>query len=160
MKSSQKQSGAVLVIGMIMLTVLSIIVISASQNTGIQQKMTANLTDKQVIFERAESSLKEAEAYLLKTNEKELLAKFDNTAGHYIFDQNRRLSKPSKWQKLQAITAQSKAKYIIELLPDIKTAGDSLDMGKTLQSKYYRITAMAKGSTHISLAILQSIIKK
>lgn len=160
MKSSQKQSGAVLVIGMIMLTVLSILVISTSQNTGIQQKMTANLYTKQVVLQRAESALKEAEAYLLKVPQKTLLDKFNNSAGHYIFDKNRRLNQISQWQQLQVIKTQSNTQYIIEQLPDIKTAGDSLDVTLPLSNRYYRITAMAKGSTDVSLIILQSIIKK
>lgn len=160
MKLPQKQSGAVLVIGMIMLAVLSFIVISASQNTAIQQKMTANLTAKQTVLEMAESSLKEAEAYLLKTDEKALLVKFNDTAGHYIFDKNRRLNKASNWQDLEVIKAQSSATYIIELMPDIKTAGNSLDVSNALSSKFYRITTIAKGNIGLSKTILQSIIKK
>lgn len=160
MKLPQKQSGAVLVIGMIMLAVLSFIVISASQNTAIQQKMTANLTAKQTVLEMAESSLKEAEAYLLKADEKALLVKFNDTAGHYIFDKNRRLNKASNWQDLEVIKAQSSATYIIELMPDIKTAGNSLDVSNALSSKFYRITTIAKGNIGLSKTILQSIIKK
>lgn len=56
-----KQSGAVLVITLIFLTVLTIAVLSSSSSTLIQEKMTAATKDYNIALEKAEFALREAE---------------------------------------------------------------------------------------------------
>ncbi len=162
MRAVKKQQGAVLLIAMVMLTVLSIIVISASSTTAIQQKMTANLRDKEIARERAEFILQLAEASLLKLSQKNLNKKFDQVAGYYFFDNNRILNKPNAWSKLQVVetNAVPKTSTIIEQMPAIRTAGNSLDISQLTDSHFYRITVLAQGGTKSSTSILQSFVKK
>jgi len=149
-----------------MLTVLSIIVISASSTTVIQQKMTTNLRIKELTRQVAESTLQKVETTLLGINQKALNKKFGNTAGYYFFDKNRMLNKTSSWDKLQKITSTNaqlgvkSAVYIIEKMPAIKTAGNSLALNHSSSSHYYRITVMAQAGAKSSISILQSFVKK
>ncbi len=166
MKIIKKQNGAVLLIAMVMLTVLSIIVISASSTTVIQQKMTANLRLKEVTRETAESTLQQVEASLLATNQTVLNKRFESNVGYYLFDKNRRLNKPKAWDGLKVIASndfQQGVKppvYIIERMPAIQTAGNSLELNQPRSSHYYRITVMAQAGAKSAIDILQSIVKK
>ncbi len=166
MESTKKQNGTVLIIAMVMLTVLSIIVISASSTTVIQQKMTANLRIKEMTHQSAELAMLQAEAELLATNHNVLKERFGNTAGYYLFDKKRRLNKPNTWDDLQVIISDvlhqgvQPVIYIVERMPVLKTAGNSLAFGLPISSHYYRITVMAQAGTKSATSILQSIIKK
>ncbi len=56
-----KQSGAALVVSLIILIVLTIVVISGTRSTVIQEKMTAAIRDLHISFEIAESGVRDAE---------------------------------------------------------------------------------------------------
>lgn len=58
------QSGAVLIISMIMLLALTIIGITSSSVTGLEEKMAANTKDMNLAFQAAEAALREGEASL------------------------------------------------------------------------------------------------
>ncbi len=166
MKRSHKQSGAVLLIGLVMVMVLSIIAAAAVQTTLMQQKMTTNMRDKELSFQGAESALRAAEAYLDKTAVETLNSAFDNTNGLYQYDANRNLAEIQNWDDLSVVeTANAhqvvgKPVYLIEELPPINAVGNSLQLGKTKQSHYYRVTSKSKGGTQSALSILQSTYKK
>ena len=57
----KKQSGAVLIISLIILIVLTVLVLSGMQSTLIQEKMTSSIRDSHISLEIAESGLKDAE---------------------------------------------------------------------------------------------------
>lgn len=80
--SLKQQSGVVLVISLIMLLLLTLIAISGSQNTGLEEKMASNSRDKNLAFQAAESALraaeKEIEALISVT---ELNTQFNGTKG-------------------------------------------------------------------------------
>ena len=169
MQSSRRQSGAVLIVGLGMVLILSVIAIAASQSTVIQQKMSTNMRDKELAFQAAETGLREAEGFLMTKTESQLKALvFDgNTPGLYDFDIDRALSEESDWNALNAKTSaknmlqvRQKPKYIIEHMTDINAAGESLLAGQVVDSLYFRVTSKAKGGTDSSIAILQSIYKK
>ena len=166
MKTTKRQHGAVLLIALVMLTVLSIIVMSASSTTVIQQKMTANLRIKELTRQSAESTLQQAETSLLAMNRNALNKKFENTAGYYYFDKARQLNELSTWRNLKTIPSTrvqqgvKSAVYIVERMPAIRTAGNSLELNQPQSSHYYRITAMAQAGTKSAISILQSFVKK
>jgi type IV pilus assembly protein PilX len=62
--SLKQQSGVVLVISLIMLLLLTLIAISGSQTTGLQEKMASNSRDQNLAFQAAESALRAAEKEL------------------------------------------------------------------------------------------------
>ena len=59
--SVQAQTGVVMVVSLIVLLLLTIIGLSAMQNTSLEEKMAGNLRDKNIAFQVAESALRAAE---------------------------------------------------------------------------------------------------
>lgn len=58
------QSGAVLIVSLIMLLLLTLIGVTAMQTTTLEEKMAGNLRDKSLAFQAAESALRAAELSL------------------------------------------------------------------------------------------------
>lgn len=59
-----KQSGAVLITGLIFMVVLTIIVISALRSATLEERMAANARNRQLALQAAEAVLRDAEATL------------------------------------------------------------------------------------------------
>ena len=59
------QSGVVLVISLIMLLLLTILGITSMQVNGIEEKMAGNSRDQNIAFQAAESTLRQAETFIL-----------------------------------------------------------------------------------------------
>ena len=64
MKNIKKQAGAVLMIGLLMLTVMTLLAVSSMQSSGLQSLMSTNMKDKMTAFEAAELALRSAENFL------------------------------------------------------------------------------------------------
>ncbi|WP_435237100.1 pilus assembly PilX family protein [Psychromonas sp. PT13] len=60
----KKQSGAILIVSLIILVALTLFVLSGGQNVMIQEKMTSAVRDMHVSLEIAESGIKDAESYI------------------------------------------------------------------------------------------------
>lgn len=58
------QSGAVLIIGLVFLVLLTMIGMTAMQVTTMQEKMAANARDRDLAFQNAEAGLRNGEVYL------------------------------------------------------------------------------------------------
>ena len=63
-RSSQQERGAVLVVSLIMLLIVTLIAVSSMQGTIMEEKMAGNTRDRNLAFQTAESSLREAEIYV------------------------------------------------------------------------------------------------
>ena len=59
-----KQQGAVLVVTLILLLVVTLLTVSNMQGAVLQQKMAGNTNDRNVAFQAAESALREGEVFL------------------------------------------------------------------------------------------------
>lgn len=55
------QSGAVLVVSLIMLLLLTIIGVTSMQTTSLEEKMAGNMRDRNIAFQAAEAALRDAE---------------------------------------------------------------------------------------------------
>lgn len=62
----QRQTGAVLIISLIMLLAITLIGVTSSNVTSLQEKMAANSKDVNLAFQAAEAALRDVEAELLK----------------------------------------------------------------------------------------------
>lgn len=168
MKPIQKQSGAVLMVGLVMLLVLSTVVIASSRTTAIQLKMTSNLRDNELAFQSAESVLRLAERYVAETSRSGLDdIVFDGTDGFYTYSAGRSLSQESDWTNLNTKEATltnsqvaEKPNYIIEEINGIRPLGGSLQAAMPIDDYYFRLTTKSKGGTNDSLVVLQSVYKK
>ncbi|MEJ2388843.1 MAG: PilX N-terminal domain-containing pilus assembly protein [Chromatiaceae bacterium] len=63
-EGSPKERGAVLLVALIILVVMTILGITATQTTIVEEKMAGNLRDKDVAFRAAEAGLQEGLTYL------------------------------------------------------------------------------------------------
>jgi type IV pilus assembly protein PilX len=63
-KMMKRQNGAVLVVSLFILLVLTLIGVSGMQGTVLQERMASNTRDRSLAFQSSESAMREAEAYL------------------------------------------------------------------------------------------------
>jgi type IV pilus assembly protein PilX len=67
MYSSRKQRGAVLIVALIFLLVMTILILASVRGTVMQERMASNLYDRSLAFQAAEAALREGERYVLET---------------------------------------------------------------------------------------------
>jgi type IV pilus assembly protein PilX len=63
-KSKTKQTGAVLIVSLIMLMLLTIIGVTGTNVTSLEEKMAGNMRDRNLAFQAAESALQAGETWL------------------------------------------------------------------------------------------------
>ena len=63
-RSRYRQQGAVLVVSLIMLLVVTLVAVSSMQGTVMEEKMAGNTRDRNLAFQTTESALREAEIYI------------------------------------------------------------------------------------------------
>jgi len=115
----KKQSGVALVVSLIILIVLTVLVLSGTQSTVMQEKMTAAIRDTHISLEVAESGVRDAEQMIEGLTG---VANFDDTNGKYsenggpvdLFDED-------KWAANLTMTATTSvsghvANYFVEYL--------------------------------------------
>ncbi|RUQ89034.1 pilus assembly PilX family protein [Legionella septentrionalis] len=164
----KKQSGATLAITLILLFLVTLLGITAMQVTHMQEKMSANLQDKELSFNAAESALAAGEAWILgltrQPSVQTTCSLFPCVQENYqdiIFkDQS-----VSWWQENSAAYASpldniaTPPRYFIEFLqfvPDSPTVGSS--SAKSTGTFYYQITTRGTGASDNSVSILQSTV--
>lgn len=77
--SRRHQRGAVLVISLLLLLVLTLIGLAATRSTTLEERMVANQRDHEVAFQSAEMALRDGESALQNASP----GSFDNTNGLY-----------------------------------------------------------------------------
>lgn len=83
-KNINKQSGAVLVLSLLMLFVLTLIGVSSINTTTMEEKMSGNSRNQQLAFHAAEIAIREAEIFLTNTgNPSALFTATSGTNGLY-----------------------------------------------------------------------------
>jgi type IV pilus assembly protein PilX len=156
---NKHQSGAVLVISLIMLLLLTLIGVTGMQTTGLEEKMAGNMRDRNLAFQAAESALSAAEASLSPT-----LPNFvtSGTNGYYSSAAAMpAIDSDTFWatgnthtysgDTLVGIDSSLQPRYIIQ------------DLGCATATcpgvHNYRITARATGGTSSAVVILQSVFQ-
>ena len=141
------KEGAVLIISLIMLLLLTIIGVTAIQTSSLEEKMAGNMRDQNLAFQAAESALRVGET------ETATIAASDFYTGstNPLSDIN--------WANAAVRTYSGGALYIIE--PPVITYGYGLEAGTSASSaetqSWYRITARGTGGTANAVVTLQSI---
>jgi type IV pilus assembly protein PilX len=74
-----QQKGAVLIVSIIVLLVLTLISVTAMQTTSLEEKMAGNMRNKNLAFQAAEAALRAGEGYLSSAT----LDPFDDSNGLY-----------------------------------------------------------------------------
>ncbi|KFI22033.1 pilus assembly PilX family protein [Nitrosococcus oceani] len=169
---SSSQRGATLIISLLMLLVMTLIGITATQTTALEEKMAGNLGDQNLAFQAAEAALRAGEGWLGQQTDEpdpqplgscgtppcDLVWQLNLLNGGNFVDIN--------WWK----TAGEARIYGNAALAKIKTAPkhfveyhsfirDGLTLGKQSDEvgrQVYRVTARGTGGTDQAQAILQT----
>ena len=65
--SSRTQRGAVLIVALIFLVVMTMLILASIRGTVMQERMAANLYDRSLAFQAAEAALREGERFVLES---------------------------------------------------------------------------------------------
>jgi len=163
-----KQKGVALITTLFLLLLMIIIGMAGMRTTTLEEKMSANLRDKTIAFQAAESAVKEAEIVIDALTQ---LSQFNDAGinGYYSSTDNQ----DSPWETIdwsddaiiiegQAITQSAdKPRYIIEHFTEVSSEGSSFNMENYGQNvgagdfEIFRITAMGIGASSTSRAMIQ-----
>ena len=176
-----RQSGAVLVLSLLMLFVLTLIGVSSINTTTMEEKMSGNSRNQQLAFHAAEIAIREAENFITATNNpRTLFTATSGTAGLYTLSNG-----PSSYNATDkswwASTANGRRtygattgnttqdlasvpQYTIEYRGDSKpkeATDPTIFGGETVNGSQggiaiYRITARGTGITDNAVVVIQS----
>lgn len=170
------QKGAVLVVGLIMLLLMTIVGLAAIRGSGMQELMAGNMRDRNIAFQTTESGLRLAELQIdgLSNNPftgNGLWGDLNVPGGAHapVYTWGR-----DKWiegnNSLEAAASDlaNKPRYVIErmALPIGAAAGsDGSGIGigsltnQLMEADYFRISSRASGGTATTEVVLQSTFK-
>lgn len=162
-----RQHGAVMVVSLMMLVVMTLIGVTAMRSTILEEKMSGNTRDSMLALQAAETTLLDAEDYLANTINA-LAVAFDGTqVGLYQEGTNPDLTNDATWVNSIAYRGaypgvSSQPRFIIEYAGQVGVAEDDItisDYGElsTLGTPFaFRVTARGTGGTDNAVVILQS----
>lgn len=160
-----KQKGAVLVVSIVILLILTFIAVSTLQTTPLAQKIAYNWRDSAISLQTADTALREAESYvdsLANTDN------FTNANGLYTAGNAPDPFNSSTWTGTASINSSQSLsnvvtpQYYIELLGTYGNGGVSLNVYNYGQDPnggdvtIFRIVARATGSSGAAETIVQS----
>lgn len=169
----KNQSGAVLIVGLVLLLILTIIGLASIRGSDLQERMAGNMLDRNIAFQSAEAALREGENIL----DALVLPSFGGATVGYWPD----LNKPSairprpmswtgqQWEANSVKLADGKIKgvkdqprYTIERIIVTGLAAsqgsgiDHISVERVQDAEFYRITSRGLGITADAEVVLQS----
>jgi type IV pilus assembly protein PilX len=162
-KISASQSGAVLLISLVMLLLLTLIGVTGMQVASLEERMAGNAKDINLAFQAAETTLRGVEKRLA-SNEALL---FNNTNGLYAFEQGVERWEVVDWSNSKTetmpypienggLSARPQPRYIIE---EIDSKSSSPEAGIETDT-FYRVTTKGYGPKDNSVVVLQVVFKR
>ena len=167
---ASQQRGAVLVVSLIILLMLTVIGLSAVRDTAVQERMAGNTRDINSAFQAAELSLRHAENYLTGAT----VGPFTGSGGLYKVcgpGQSGAACNIPDWKNcgstgwvtvnvtLEGVSRQPQ--YYIEENPvAVGNAGSLVSDTPNETFEMYRITARGFGSSDGSMTVLQSTYRR
>jgi type IV pilus assembly protein PilX len=168
--SCNHQSGAVLIVSLIMLLLLTLIGVTSMQTTSLEEKMAGNMRDRDLAFQAAESALYDGESWAkshtftcdaahgrFKPQDKDCNAVTVETA--QVWDS-------INWDETDSVAytgvlsnLSSNPSYIIEELGAANCPSGPINSPPSGCTNY-RITARATGGSTNAVVILQSIYSR
>ena len=165
------ETGAAMVIALIMLLVLTLLGTATARMTLLEERMTGNTQDNRVAFQAAEAALRDGETFLRQPT----LPGFDDANGLY---QPAAATGTPVWKTVNwtaanqvrtyggmagapgSLTAAT-ATYLIEELPHVVTPGESLTPDSAVDAvRFYRLTARGVGAGGKAQVTLQTTFKR
>jgi type IV pilus assembly protein PilX len=169
----QRESGAVLIIGLIMVLLISIIALSAIRSSNLQEAMAGNMRDRNIAFQAAESALVVGEsqvhvysAGIVCTGQSTCHLRnaqpFQPPEQSVIYLSDDDFENLARASELELEGVEEAPVYMIEEL-SLFTPNDGgpLEKGSGITNLVpYRITAKGKGLGAETTAIVQSIYNR
>lgn len=171
------QRGAVLIVGLVMVLLITIVGLSAIRGTGLQESMAGNMRDRNLAFQAAESALRMGESFV-SINVKTLPA-FDCTNGlcrdqEIVPSNSVRYWKEEEWEDIAvgvvlelAGVADEPRVIVEELDSDMGSCAANEGSGVGVGSLTmvgdcipYRISALGYGADQNTQVIVQSAYKR
>ena len=167
------QSGAVLIISLVMLLLLTLIGTTGMQTTSLEEKMVGNMRDQNNAFQIAETVLRAGEA-IVQAATPTSLATLCGLCTNGYYDSSTDATacpQPPNWQTIDwtdprqvatyNVNGANYAFYIERLDASVSSdgnlvAGTPVDGVATPSTNWYRITARGTGSMNNAVVLLQS----
>lgn len=168
----KKQKGAVLLVALVMILLMTLIGVSAMRGSNLQEMMIGNFRDKQVSFQAAEAALREAESTLGGVT-------IPPTTGAGIHDELAKGSSADYWKadfdwsgtnsKVIPITlsvVRQQPVYVIEKLDVAYIPGsdgravDVIGVQSAPEIMIYRVTTRGVGLSDSSFTYLQTLFRR
>ena len=165
-----RESGAVLIVGLVMVLLISIIALSAIRNSNLQEAMVGNMRDRNIAFQAAESALVEGEQQVgvfapdptcTSTGQPTCYLRLEQPAADsVIYLSNTAFEAMDRDSALVLASVRTPPTYMIEELTKFKPAeGSGLEMGgggSLTELVPYRVSAKGSGLGTNSTVIVQS----
>jgi type IV pilus assembly protein PilX len=162
-----KQSGMVIIVGLIFLMILTLIGISAMNSTALSEKLTQNLRDSTAAFEAAEASMGDGEAWLQAQVTSPIAVTTCTSGPCNVWAPNvlgTIYQQPATWWQTNAKSFSGtlygvavQPQYIIEFYNFVPYELSPESLGKGQGYYYYRVNARGTGATSNAQVNLQSI---
>ena len=167
----RRERGAVLVVSLLLLLVMTALAISISQSTRLQERVAGNIRDVEVGNWSSDSALRDAENLLLATNGQPSYCDVIGTCmvmTQGYFATTDVAAQPDSWWSTNGTefgttghdldSAVSDPKYVIEMIgKDEGHAGLTVGQGTSKSRIYYQISARSHGKTNSTVAVSQSV---
>ncbi len=159
-----RQRGAVLVVSLMILLVLTVLVLAATRGAVLMERMAGNSRQLDQAFQTAEAALREGEGRL----DAAALPDVTKTAGwyHYAIKPAPDWTQPTAWDaaangKLSYTINGANAQISIEELPAVPDPGGGLNPAEQPQEgTVYRISARGYGQRGDTFVILQTTYRR
>ena len=168
----KKQTGAALIVSLMMLLVMTLLGVSAMQTNILEEKMAGSGRDISLSLQAAETALREAEAYA-ESIVSPAAAFSGGTAWLYAPGSSPDVSRAATtWDTARSYASTTidnvgtAPKYIIEQTSDIGGATNDINLTGYGESsgvgtlKSFRVTARGTGGSDTTVTILQSYYSK
>lgn len=162
-----REQGSALIVSLVMLLLLSLIGLAGIQTTTMQERMAANLLDKELAFQAAEAAAREGEELLGNGSATGLSMSFTDSNGRYRVGSDARPDWPDDLadtgdggvstyaDEFPRVSAQPR--YFIEQIDTIPAPG--CDLSTYCEPVYYRITSAAVGGTDTAAAVITTVYR-
>ncbi|MDO3380796.1 pilus assembly PilX family protein [Gilvimarinus algae] len=162
----QYQSGATIIVGLIMVLIMTVLGLSAIRGSGLQEQMAGNMRDRQLAFQASEAALREAE-FALEVPEPPI---GDQAGFQESLDQSSSLfwqDFDNNWAALSATYSadidyvKERPRYLVEEVRFYSSGvdGNPVDLASLLNKGMevrYRVTSHSTGGSTDANVILQS----
>lgn len=164
-QGNTKQQGAVLVVSLMILLVMTLLGLSSMQGTILEEKMSGNMRDRNLALQSAEVTMRDGETFV---NNIVNTSQFNDTEGLYAlttsdpnyFSTNTWASARTYSSTMPAVKTQPR--YVVKHVGEITGAGGSINIGgysdKPIGGNVttFRITSRGTGGRDTTQVFLQT----